>query len=73
MTMLLFALVPLIGLTFILLIGRWRRTSAGPVDAPAPGSPESPLFGTPKTPPVNTTARSRRTRARSKSETTSIQ
>ena len=40
-------LVPLIGLAFILLVGRRRRTPAGVVDAPAPGSPDAPLFATP--------------------------
>jgi hypothetical protein len=46
-TLILFVLVPLIGLAFILLVGRYRQTSAGPVETPAPGSPDSPLFGEP--------------------------
>lgn len=47
MTIILLTLIPLLGLAFILLIGRRRRTSQGVVNAPAPGSPGSPLFGKP--------------------------
>lgn len=41
------------GLAFVLLVGRQRHTGRGDVDAPAPGSPESPMFGTPKAKPQN--------------------
>jgi hypothetical protein len=36
------------------MIGRRRHTTRGRVDAPAPGSPHSPLVGEPKeTPKIN--------------------
>jgi hypothetical protein len=50
MLLLLAGAVPLAGLVFILLIGRRRRTSKGEVRTPAPGSPDSPMFGTPTKP-----------------------
>lgn len=47
MTIILLAMIPLLGLAFILLIGRRRRTAQGVVVAPAPGSPKDPLFAEP--------------------------
>ncbi|MDP9139927.1 MAG: hypothetical protein M3O62_03945 [Pseudomonadota bacterium] len=44
-------LMVLAGLTFVVMIGRRRRTSRGAINAPAPGSPESPLFGEPEKTP----------------------
>ena len=46
-TLMIVVLIPLLGLAFILLVGRRRTTSNGAVDAPAPASSESPLFGEP--------------------------
>jgi hypothetical protein len=45
--LILLLLIPLLGLTFIVLVGRRRRTSQGTVNTPAPGSSDSPLFGAP--------------------------
>lgn len=44
---LLLSLLALAGLSFVVLVGRRRQTSRGAVNAPAPGSPESPLFAEP--------------------------
>lgn len=44
---LLLSLIALAGLTFLLLAGRKRQTPKGAINAPAPGSPESPVFGEP--------------------------
>ncbi|HEY1076721.1 MAG TPA: hypothetical protein VGE51_08525 [Fontimonas sp.] len=44
---LLLSLIALGGLTFLVLAGRKRQTPQGTVNAPAPGSPESPLFAEP--------------------------
>jgi hypothetical protein len=43
-----FPLVVLIGLCFVMFIGRRRRKADGVMAAPAPGSRESPIFGSPK-------------------------
>ncbi len=48
---LLLSLIALAGLTFLLLAGRKRQTPRGTINAPAPGSPESPLFGEPEKKP----------------------
>lgn len=48
---LLLSLIALGGLTFLLLAGRRRETPRGTINAPAPGSPESPLFGEPEKKP----------------------
>lgn len=48
---LLLSLLALAGLTFVLMAGRRRQTPRGTVNAPAPGSPESPLFGNPEQKP----------------------
>lgn len=47
--------VVLAGLVFVVMIGRRRHTTRGRVDAPAPGSPHSPLAGEPKEAPQRNT------------------
>ena len=42
------AMICLFGLVFVVLFaGRQRKTPEGIVETPAPGSPDSPVFGTP--------------------------
>jgi hypothetical protein len=42
------AVICLLGLVFVVLFaGRQRKTDHGVVDTPAPGSPDSPVFGEP--------------------------
>ncbi|GEM_PF-3870774 len=46
--LMIFPLVVLLGLCFVVFIGRRRRTSDGTIVAPAPGSPQAPIFAQPE-------------------------